>query len=160
MKSISRERGRVGWFPLRAGSSRTLSGVAELSANPEHLRHHGVSREAGGTGAPEHPNGSGAAVLEFHRFPSNRGARVKLSGTRLILQELLVEQQTKNFDAYLTVEIQLLTGFASLLRNKYWNAVLRDWKKDIKYVCCYPAAPAAYSEHVGAFNLFLFIFYI
>ncbi|KMQ94620.1 hypothetical protein RF55_5216 [Lasius niger] len=40
-------------------------GVAELPADPEHLRHHGVSRQAGGTGAPEHPDGGGAAVLEF-----------------------------------------------------------------------------------------------
>lgn len=40
-------------------------GVAELPADPKHLRHHGVSRQAGGTGAPEHPGGGGAAVLEF-----------------------------------------------------------------------------------------------
>jgi len=47
-----------------------VSGIAELPADPEHLRHCRISRQAGGAGAPEHPSGSGDAVLKmlFRRF--------------------------------------------------------------------------------------------
>lgn len=40
-------------------------GAAELPADPEYLCHHGVSRQAGGAGAPEYSGGGGIAVLEF-----------------------------------------------------------------------------------------------
>lgn len=45
-----------------------VSGVAELPTDSEYLRHRGVSRQAGGAGAPEHSSGGGDVVLEFRRF--------------------------------------------------------------------------------------------
>lgn len=47
-------------------------GAAELPANPEHLRHHGVSRQTGGAGASEHPSGGRAAVLGSYSLVSPR----------------------------------------------------------------------------------------
>jgi len=55
------------YYTLTSQFSR-FSGVAELSADPEHLCHRGVSRQAGGAGAPEHPSGGGDAVLELRHF--------------------------------------------------------------------------------------------
>jgi len=88
-----------------------FSGVAELSANPEHLRYRGVSRQAGGAGAPEHPSGGGDAVLELRRFAlcNIEGSRSTPSKTirwrsRNHSPGAFVEEPTvrKVLDAYLT----------------------------------------------------------